>query len=48
MNTEMNTDALAICCQQLFELAKEHKHEMKIIIEMLIEAEEDLCEDLAA
>ncbi len=44
----MNTEALAIDCKQLLELAKENSHEMKIIIEMLIEAEEDLCEDLAA
>ena len=44
----MNPDALTIDCGQIRKLAEENSHEMEIIIEMLIEAEEELCEELAA
>ncbi len=44
----MNTEALAIDCQQIRELAEDNSREMEVIIEMLIEAEEELCEELAA
>ena len=44
----MNTEALTIDCGQIRELAEENSREMKIIIEMLFEAEEDPCEELPA
>ncbi|WP_269446334.1 hypothetical protein [endosymbiont of unidentified scaly snail isolate Monju] len=44
----MNAEALTIDCGQIRELAEENSREMEVIIEMLIEAEEELCEELAA
>ncbi len=44
----MNGEMLKIDCDQVRELAEEASEEMEVIIEMLIEAEEELCEDLAA
>lgn len=44
----MSGDPLKIDCQELLALADEASEEMEIIIEMLIEADEELCEDLAA
>ena len=42
----MNT--LNIDCAELRELAEENPAEMEVIVEMMIEAEEELCLDEAA
>jgi len=44
----MNEDNLKIKCAELRELAEENPEEVAIIVEMLIEAEEELCIDQAA
>ena len=36
---------LKIACAELRELAEENPNEMAIIVEMLIEAEEELCQE---
>jgi len=41
----MEQNALAMNCEELRELAADFPTEMDVIIEMLIEAEEDLCEE---
>ena len=44
----MNQDNLKIECTELRELADEHPSEAAIIVEMLIDAEEELCTDQIA
>ncbi len=44
----MNEKNLKIECAELRELADENPAEMEVIVEMMIEAEEELCQDLAA
>ena len=44
----MTTQPLQIDCAELRELAEEHPQEMEIIVEMMIEAEEELCLEEAA
>lgn len=39
----MTPDALKISCEELRELAEIYPQETEIIVEMLIEAEEELC-----
>ncbi|MET0026550.1 MAG: hypothetical protein ABW101_02840 [Candidatus Thiodiazotropha sp.] len=39
-------DPLAITCDELRELAEIHMLEVEVIIEMMIEADADLCQDL--
>ena len=41
----MDPNALAMNCIELRELADDFPTEMDVIVEMLIEAEEDLCEE---
>lgn len=44
----MNTDILSISCAELRELAEESPMEMEVVVEMMIEAEVELCNDEAA
>ncbi len=44
----MNTDNLSVDCAELRELAEESPAEMEVIVEMMIEADEELCDDEAA
>jgi hypothetical protein len=44
----MNGEMLKIDCEEMRQLAEEAGEQMEVIIEMLIEAEEELCQDLAA
>ena len=44
----MNTDELKIDCSELLAMAEENPEEIEIIVEMLIEAGEELCVDRAA
>ena len=44
----MSTDMMSISCAELRELADESPMEMEVVIEMLIEAEVELCKDEAA
>ncbi len=44
----VNRDQLKIECQELLQMAEENPQEIEVIIEMLIEADEELCESLAA
>ena len=44
----MNEDQLKIECQELLLMAEENPAEIEVIIDMLIEADEELCENLAA
>jgi len=39
----MDNEDLAMNCEELRQLAADYPTEMGIIVEMLIEAEEDLC-----
>ncbi|MEJ2402736.1 MAG: hypothetical protein P8171_00380 [Candidatus Thiodiazotropha sp.] len=39
-------DPLALSCEELRELADTHMQELEIIIEMMIDAEVELCQDL--
>jgi len=41
----MNENALAMNCEELRELAADFPMETDVIVEMLIDAEEDLCEE---
>ena len=41
----MDNSALAMSCSEFLELAEEFPTEMEGIVEMLIDAEEDLCEE---
>jgi len=41
----MNNNMLAISCDELRELAADFPMEMGIIVEMLIDAEEELCQE---
>ena len=41
----MNDNALAMNCEELRELAADFPMETDVIVEMLIDAEEDLCEE---
>jgi hypothetical protein len=42
----MNNSMLAMNCDELRELATDFPMEMGVIVEMLIDAEEELCQDL--
>lgn len=44
----MNEDKLKIECAELLQLAEESPDEVEVIIDMLIEADEELCERFAA
>lgn len=44
----MNTEFMSISCEELRELAEENPAEMEVVVEMMIEAEVDLCDDDAA
>lgn len=44
----MNQDQLNIRCSELLEMAEENPAEIEVIVDMLIEAESDLCEGLLA
>ncbi len=39
----MNNSALDLSCSELLELTEEYPTEMEGIVEMLIDADEDLC-----
>ena len=41
----MATELLTIDCAELRELAEENPREMAVVVEMMIEAEEELCEE---
>jgi len=41
----MDNTVLDTSCSELLELAADFPAEMDVIVEMLIEAEEDLCEE---
>jgi len=41
----MDNDALVMDCEELRELAADFPTEMGVIVEMLIDAEEDLCQE---
>jgi hypothetical protein len=41
----MDNSALAMSCSELLELAEEYPMEMEGIFEMLIDADEDLCQE---
>ena len=41
----MNDNSLAMNCEELRELAADFPMETDVIVEMLIDAEEDLCEE---
>ncbi|MET0065217.1 MAG: hypothetical protein ABW076_02630 [Candidatus Thiodiazotropha sp.] len=38
---------LAITCDELRELAETHMQEVEVIIEMMIEADAELCQEMA-
>ena len=38
-------DSLSISCSELREIADSNPDEMEIIVEMMIEADEELCQD---
>lgn len=40
----MDNNALDMNCSELLELAEDYPTEMESIVEMLIDADEDLCE----
>jgi hypothetical protein len=40
-------DTLLFSCAELRELAETHPEEIEVIVEMLIEADEDLCQDIS-
>jgi len=42
----MTDEALKIACADLRELTEENPDEMELVVEMLIEADEELCADL--
>jgi len=44
----MHEDQLKIRCAELLQMAEENPAEMEIIIDMLIEADEELCEGAPA
>jgi len=44
----MNEDSLKVKCAELLEMAEENPSEVEIIVDMLIEAEEELCGDQQA
>ena len=44
----MNDEILKLDCTEWREVAGESPSEMEVVIEMMIEAEEDLCVDKAA
>lgn len=44
----MNEDQLKIECADLLAMSEENPSEIEVIVDMLIEADEELCEDLAA
>jgi len=44
----MNREELKIDCAELLAMAEENPQEIEIIVEMLIEAGEEPCADLAA
>ena len=41
----MDNSVLALSCSELLELSEEYPTEMESIIEMLIDADEDLCQE---
>jgi hypothetical protein len=41
----MDNNLLAMDCDELRELATDYPMEMDVIVEMLIDAEEDLCQE---
>ena len=41
----MDHDELDMCCEELRELAENYPREMEVIVEMLIDADEELCRD---
>ncbi len=40
-------DPLALSCDDLRDLAETHLQELEVIIEMMIDADVELCQDLA-
>lgn len=44
----MNEDMLKVECAEWREVAGENPAEMEVVVELMIEAEEDLCVDQAA
>lgn len=44
----MDTDILSINCEELRELAEESPTEMEVVVEMMIEADVELCDDEVA
>jgi hypothetical protein len=40
-------DTLLFSCAELRELAETNPEEIEVIVEMLIEADEDLCQDIS-
>jgi len=44
----MTTEALTINCAELRALAEESPNEVEVIVEMMIEADEELCQEEAA
>lgn len=44
----MSTDNMTIDCAELRAIAEENPAEMEVVVEMMIEAEVDLCKEEAA
>lgn len=44
----MSEDNLKVECADLREMAEENPVEMEVVVEMMIEAEEELCLDMVA